>query len=62
MTWINIKEKLPDPDTYVLVYEEHEGVIYEGLNIHDDFFQCENYRKVRARFWMPAPDPPITEQ
>jgi len=65
--WINVKDRLPDPDEHVLVFNNDEGVFRAYRDSHNEYpsWQCYpigSYAGDGCVFgithWMPLPQPP----
>jgi len=66
MTWINVKERLPVEDTYVLLYAQIElnvpldipGYVCVGKLISKDPLMWSEDEDRTVTHWMPLPEPP----
>lgn len=67
--WINVKEKLPEPDTFVLswclsrggkntTFEYQEGYAAIDSLVNGEFFRTDMFYNARVTHWMPLPEPP----
>ncbi len=58
--WISVKDKLPNPNDYVLLYDCHLDLVFEG-NYYSD--RCGYSKDIEydcgITHWMPLPDKPI---
>lgn len=64
MKWIDVKVKIPNKDEYVLLYDSHLNLVYEGKLLPSDFFYSHRsgYSKdiddCEITHWMPLPEKP----
>lgn len=65
MEWINVQDRLPNPDQKVLCFADSEIYLCEYMESHEEkYFYSEvwDYNTSRKRpeitHWMPLPKPP----
>lgn len=63
--WICVKDKLPNQNEYVLLYDDILNLVYEGKLLPSDFYYSDRtgYSKdigetCEITHWMPLPEPP----
>lgn len=68
LEWINAKDRLPEIDKYVLLYDHKLGLVYEGKLLSHSFYCSGRYgyskdlgEKCNITHWMPLPKPPKEE-
>ena len=57
--WISVKDRLPEPNTLVLVYSKQGKYI----NLKTDYITCNGkwFYSFLVTHWMPLPEPPESE-
>jgi len=65
MEWISVKDRLPEPNDYVLLYDSSLNLVYEGKLLASDFYYSERAGysadigdDCEVTHWMPLPEPP----
>lgn len=65
MEWISVKDRLPENNEYILLYDSSLGLVYEGKLLPGDFYysQRAGYSKdigdgCEITHWLPLPKPP----
>lgn len=63
--WVDVKENLPDPAEYVLLYDKSLDLVYEGKLRWDGFYYSDRAgfskdlgEDCEITHWMPLPKPP----
>lgn len=63
--WISVKDRLPNPDEYALLYDSHLNLVFEGKLLPSDFYYSDRcgYSKdvgddCEITHWMPLPEAP----
>lgn len=69
MEWISVKDRLPDKQKQVLVYDHGKGIITQGFKYqHSNVWHVTTYMDsiniftgevaINVTHWMPLPDEP----
>lgn len=58
-TWVSVKDRLPDPFTWVLVYSKQGNY----MNLKVDYVHSGRwFNSMCVTHWMPLPEPPESEE
>lgn len=63
MKWISVKDRLPEEDGWVLVYEDGamNCAMFHGKRFYDaTYANCYNIIVEKITHWTPLPKPPKT--
>lgn len=61
--WFSVKEKLPEDDRNVLVYDDNDDELYIAWyeEYNNRWYSQESERLYGVTHWMPLPEPPKGE-
>ncbi len=57
MDWISVKDRLPEEEVYILLYDDYCKEIITGELCNGNFCSYD-YIMPRVTHWMPLPEPP----
>ena len=56
--WISVKDRMPEENSHVIVYDEDSKMVWPSLYMGAKFFDNSPYFTFHVNWWMPLPKPP----